>query len=158
MNCTILCSDIDIMEFVFVHMKMLSRHRPKQYSRFTAVVSDLSQSIRLVCIICTLMFQTCIAYLFIYFCLYLLLILILDNFSALTLLVGQQEGHLACKKSSDEVLVWLSVWSEVQMICIWSSWWHCHCIISCFIKIYNGSAFSGASLPRLFWKRAIKRV
>ena len=35
-------------------------------------------------------------------------------FSALTLLVGQQEGHLACKKLSGEVLAWLSVWSEVQ--------------------------------------------
>jgi len=35
-------------------------------------------------------------------------------FSALTLLVGLQEGHPACKKLSGEVLVWLSVWSEVQ--------------------------------------------
>jgi len=35
-------------------------------------------------------------------------------FSALTLLVGRQEGHLACKKLSSEVQVWLSVWSEVQ--------------------------------------------
>jgi len=26
----------------------------------------------------------------------------------------------ACKKLSDEVLAWLSVWSEVQMICMWS--------------------------------------
>jgi len=34
--------------------------------------------------------------------------------SALTLLVGRQERHLACKKLSSEVLVWLSVWSEVQ--------------------------------------------
>jgi len=41
-------------------------------------------------------------------------------FSALTLLVGQQEGHPACKKLSGGVLVWLSVWSEVQT-CIWSS-------------------------------------
>jgi len=41
--------------------------------------------------------------------------------SALTVLVGRQEGHPACKKLSDEVLVWLSVWSKVQMICIWSS-------------------------------------
>ena len=24
------------------------------------------------------------------------------------------------------VLVWLSVWSEVQTVCIWSSWCHCH--------------------------------
>jgi len=35
--------------------------------------------------------------------------------SALTLLVGRQEGHPACKKNlSSEVLVWLSVWSEGQ--------------------------------------------
>jgi len=33
--------------------------------------------------------------------------------SALTLLVGHQEEHPARKKLSDEVLVWLSVWSEV---------------------------------------------
>jgi len=31
----------------------------------------------------------------------------------LTLLVGRQEGHPACKKLSGEVLAWLSVWSEV---------------------------------------------
>jgi len=37
-------------------------------------------------------------------------------FSALTLLVGHQEGHLACKKLSDEAMTWLSIWSEVQMI------------------------------------------
>jgi len=30
------------------------------------------------------------------------------------LLVGQQEGHPACKKLSCGVLAWLSVWSEVQ--------------------------------------------
>ena len=40
--------------------------------------------------------------------------------SALTLLVGQQEGHTACKKLSGGVLAWLSVWSEVQT-CIWPS-------------------------------------
>jgi len=47
-------------------------------------------------------------------------------FNALTLLVGCQEEHAACKKMSDEVLAWVSVWSEVQMMCIWSSWCHCH--------------------------------
>jgi len=41
-------------------------------------------------------------------------------FTALTLLVGWQEGHLACKKLSGGVLAWLSVWSEVQT-CIWPS-------------------------------------
>jgi len=40
-------------------------------------------------------------------------------FSALTLLVGRQEGHPACKKLS-KVLAWLFVWSNVQ-ICIWPS-------------------------------------
>jgi len=38
----------------------------------------------------------------------------LSAFSALTLLVGQQEEHPACKKLSGRVLAWLSVWSEVQ--------------------------------------------
>jgi len=38
-------------------------------------------------------------------------------FSALTLLVGWQEGHPACKKLSGGVLAWLSVWSEV-LTCI----------------------------------------
>jgi len=41
-------------------------------------------------------------------------------FSALTLLVGRQEGHPACKKLSAGVLAWLSVWSEV-LTCIWPS-------------------------------------
>jgi len=46
-------------------------------------------------------------------------------FSALTLLVGWQEGHPACKKLSGGMLTWLSVCGEVQ-ICIWPSWCHCH--------------------------------
>jgi len=41
-------------------------------------------------------------------------------FSALTLLVGQQNGHPACKKLSGGLLAWLSVWSKVQT-CIWPS-------------------------------------
>jgi len=46
-------------------------------------------------------------------------------FGALTLLTGWQEGHPVCKKLSDGMLAWLSVWGEVQ-ICIWPSWYHCH--------------------------------
>jgi len=42
-------------------------------------------------------------------------------FNALTLLVGHQEEHPARDKLSDEVLVWLSVWSKVQMISMWST-------------------------------------
>ena len=36
-------------------------------------------------------------------------------FSALTLLVGWQEGHPACKKLSSGMLAWLSVWVKVQI-------------------------------------------
>ena len=50
-------------------------------------------------------------------------------FSALTLLVGRQEGHLACKKLSSEVLAWLSVWSKVQT-CIWpADFTATHCLL-----------------------------
>ena len=38
------------------------------------------------------------------------------------LLVGQQEGHPACKKLSGGVLAWLSVWSELQT-CVCPSWY-----------------------------------
>jgi len=63
--------------------------------------------------------------------------------------VGHQEEHPACKKMSGEVLAWLSVWSKVQMISIWSSWCHCHPIMFCTIKIQNGFTFylSGAGCP-----------
>jgi len=44
----------------------------------------------------------------------LLYLFYLVAFSALTLLVGRQEGHPACKKLSGGVLMGLSVRSEVQ--------------------------------------------
>jgi len=50
---------------------------------------------------------------------YIVLAAVLFALSALTLLVGRQEGHPACKQSGG-VLAWLSVWSEVQS-CIWPS-------------------------------------
>ena len=50
-------------------------------------------------------------------------------FSALTLLVGWQEGHPACKKLSGGVLAWLSVWSEMQ-----TSWCHCHSLSLASVK------------------------
>ena len=46
--------------------------------------------------------------------------LLMNAFSALTLLVGRQEEHPACKKLSSGVLAWLPVWSEMQA-CIWPS-------------------------------------
>jgi len=48
----------------------------------------------------------------------IIVIIISIKDSALTLLIGRLEGHPACKKLSGEVLVWLSIWSEVQT-CIW---------------------------------------
>jgi len=36
-------------------------------------------------------------------------VFVMSAFSALTLLVEQQEGHLTCKKMSGGVLAWLSV-------------------------------------------------
>ena len=47
-------------------------------------------------------------------CIYVCMLFINFAFSALTLLVGRQEGHPACKKLSGGVLVRLSVWREVQ--------------------------------------------
>ena len=69
-------------------------------------------------------------------------------FSALTLLVGQQEGHPACKKLSDEVLAWLSVWSDVQ-ICMWPSWCHCHSLSLASVK---------SRLVLTFWYRLTRVV
>jgi len=44
-------------------------------------------------------------------CKILFLFYVNSAFSALTLLVGRQEEHPACKKMSGEVLAWLSIWS-----------------------------------------------
>ena len=69
--------------------------------------------------------------------------LLYSHFGALTLLVGRQEGHPACKKLSSEVLAWLSVWSEVQT-CIWSSRCHCHSLSPASLK-------SRLVLPFWYW-------
>jgi len=58
---------------------------------------------------------------------------ILIAFSALTLSVGRQEGHPACKKLSGGVLAWLSDWSEMQT-CIWPSGCHCHSLSLASVK------------------------
>jgi len=72
------------------------------------------------------------------------------SFSALTLLVGHQELHPACKNGV--MTCWHGCLSGVQMMCIWSSWCHCHPIVSCEIKtrmVY----LSGGRLPTFLWKR-----
>jgi len=53
---------------------------------------------------------------------------------ALTLLAGRQEEHSVCENK------W-SVVADVHMICIWSSWCHCHFVISCRFKIQSRFAF-----------------
>ena len=68
--------------------------------------------------------------------------LCLQCFDILTLfIIGWTAGTASGLQNRDEVLAWLSVWSEVQMICIWSSWCHCHPIIFCCSKIQNGLPF-----------------
>ena len=65
-------------------------------------------------------------------------------FSALTLLVGRQEGHPACKKLSGGVLAWLSVCSN------WCHCWcHCH-------SLSLASVESRLVLP--FWYRLTRVV
>jgi len=60
---------------------------------------------------------------------------VLVAFSALTLLVGWQEGHLACNKLSGGVLSWLSVWSEVQTCIYMAQRMPLPLTVSCFSKI-----------------------
>jgi len=78
-------------------------------------------------------------------------------FSALTLLVGRQEGHPACKKLSGGVLAWLSVWSEVQT-CIWPRLMPLPLTVSCFSKIEIGFTFLVPAHPGSPGKRAVKWV
>ena len=56
------------------------------------------------------------------------------------------------EKLSDGVLVWSSVWNKVQIICIWSSWCHCHPIIPSSLASFK----SRLVLP--FWYRLTQVV
>jgi len=72
------------------------------------------------------------------------------------LLVGWQEGHLACKKLSGGVLAWLSVWSEVQTCMV--QLMPLPLTVSCFSKIQTGFTFlvpAHLGSPR---QRAVKHV
>jgi len=84
-------------------------------------------------------------------------VVIMTSFSALMLLVGWQEWNPARKKLSGEVLAQLSVWSEVQMICIWFSWCHCLPIISCSSKIQNSLPFWCRLTQVVLGKKALNR-
>ena len=75
--------------------------------------------------------------------------------SALTLLVGRQEGHPAFKKVSGGVLVWLSVWkrdADLHMAQLMPL------TVSCFSKIQIGFTFLVPAHLGSPGKRAVKRV
>ena len=69
----------------------------------------------------------------------------LSAFSALTLMVGWQEEHPACKKLSGGVLAWLSVLGKVQ-ICILPGLYHCHSLSFAPVNP-NQFYISGTSSP-----------
>jgi len=78
-----------------------------------------------------------------------------NAFLTLTLLAGCQEEHLASKNWV--IRCWCGYLSgEVQMICIWSSWCHCHPIISCFIKIRISLTFLVPAYPSCSRKEVVK--
>ena len=85
-----------------------------------------------------------------------LISLIKQSFSALTLLVGRQEGHLACKNE------W---WGAGMIICLergadlhTAQLMPLPLTVSCFSKIQIGFTFLVPAHPSSSGKRAVKRV
>ena len=78
----------------------------------------------------------------------------LRAFSALTLLVGRQEGHPACKTV---VGCWHGYLSGARCWCTWPSWCHCHSL-SRFSKIQIGFTFLVPAHLGTPGKRAVKCV
>jgi len=62
--------------------------------------------------------------------------------------LGGRKGIRPVKKLTGGVLVWLSLWNDVQ-ICIWPSWCHCHSLSLALVK-------SRLVLP--FWYRLTRVV
>jgi len=75
----------------------------------------------------------------------------------LTLLVGRQKGHPACKKLSGGLLLWLSVWSEGADLHM-AQLMPLPLTISCYSKIQIGFTFLVPAHPGSPEKRAFKRV
>jgi len=69
-------------------------------------------------------------------------------FNALTLLVGRQKVHPTCKKLSDDMLVWLSVWSDVQIVCIGGLYVH---LMPLLPQTPSSLAAFKSRLVLLFW-------
>ena len=78
-------------------------------------------------------------------------------FSALTLLVGRQEGHPACKKTEwwgAGVVICLERWADLHMAQLMPL----PLTVSCFSKIQIGFTFLVPAHPDSLGKRAVKRV
>jgi len=78
-------------------------------------------------------------------------------FSALTLLVGRQEGHPACKKTEwwgAGVVICLEQGADLYMAQLLPL----PLIVSCFSKVQIGFTFLVPAYPGSLRKRAIKRV
>ena len=78
-------------------------------------------------------------------------------FSALTLLVGRQEGHPACKKTERwgaDVVICLERGADLHMAQLMLL----PLTVSCFSKIQIGFAFLAPAHPGSPGQRAVKRV
>ena len=78
-------------------------------------------------------------------------------FSALTLLVGQQEGHPACKKTEQwgaGVVIWLERGADLHM----AQLMQLPLTVSCFSKIQIGFTFLVPAHPGSPGQRAIKQL
>jgi len=82
--------------------------------------------------------------------------MITDAFSALTLLVGRQEGHTTCKKQwwSAGVVVCLEQFADLHMAQLMPL----PLTVVCFSKIQIGFTFLVPAHPGSPGKRAVKRV
>jgi len=79
-----------------------------------------------------------------------------DAFSALTLLVGRQEGHPACKKLSGGVLAWLCLERDADLHM--AQRMPLPLTVSCFSNIQIGFSFLVLAHPDGPRQRAVKRV
>ena len=78
--------------------------------------------------------------------------------SALTLLVGRQEGHPVCKNLSSGVLAWLSVSLERGVGLHMAQLMPLPPTVSCFSKIQIDCTFLVLAHPGSPGQRAVKRV
>jgi len=60
--------------------------------------------------------------------------------------------------NTDRIHRCISIWSDVQMICIWSSWRYCHHVISCVTEIHVGLVFLVPAYPGCPEFEAVKWV